>query len=171
MLYWTLQLCSCGWCTHSKLLTRYSTWIKQCTHDFQSVSNNQPMLHIHMVCFLGACDGLIRDIDVIHEMLSMQTTCTTCKHVLNLPQEVYHEKAFLSIHLSNVMFCMWHQTLLGFNASNYSNISVGSMFHDHISNLQTMCTSCKHLLMNSGRTCPKNYCEKVLSIHISNVMS
>ena len=58
------------------------------------------------VCFLGVCDGLITDINVIHEMLSMQTTCTTCKHVLNLPQEVYHEKAFLSIHLSNVMFCM-----------------------------------------------------------------
>lgn len=104
-------------------------------------------------------------------MLSMQTTCTTCKHVLNLPQEVYHEKAFLSIHLSNV----YVTSNTRFNASNYSNISVRSMFHDHISNLQTMCTSCKHLLMNSGRTCPKNYCEKVLSIHIkfkfSNVMS
>ena len=117
--------------------------------------------------FWGVCDGLITDINVIHEMLSMQTTCTTCKHVLNLPQEVYHEKAFLSIHLSNV----YVTSNTRFDASNYSNISVGSMFHDHISNLQTMCTSCKHLLMNSGRTCPKNYCEKVLSIHISNVMS
>ena len=52
--------------------------------------------------FWGVCDGLTTDINVIHEMLSMQTTCTTCKHVLNLPQEVYHEKAFLIIHLSNV---------------------------------------------------------------------
>ena len=127
------------------------------------------MLHIHMVCFLGACDGLIRDIDVIHEMLSMQTTCTTCKHVLNLPQEVYHEKAFLSIHLSNVNV-LYVTSNTRFNASNYSNISVGSMFHDHISNLQTMCTSCKHLLMNSGR---KNLPQELLreSIHISNVMS
>ena len=58
------------------------------------------------VCFLGGvwwtdngCDSW----DV------KQTTCTTCKHVLKLPQEVYHEKAFLSIHLSNVY--VTHQTL------------------------------------------------------------
>ena len=82
------------------------------------------LCYIYMVCFLGACDGLIRDIDVIHEMLSMQTTCTTCKHVLNLPQEVYHEKAFLSIHLSNVNV-LYVTSNTRFDASNYSNISVG----------------------------------------------
>lgn len=166
MLYWTLQLCSCGWCTHSKLLTRYSTWIKQCTHDFQSVSNNQPMLHIHMVCFLGACDGLIRDIDVIHEMLSMQTTCTTCKHVLNLPQEVCHEKAFLSIHLSNVMFCMWHQTL------GLMQVTTAIFLSDLcFMTIYQTCKQCAHhvniyLWTQAGRTCPKNYCEKVFTFQM-----
>ena len=58
------------------------------------------------VCFLG---GVWWTDNGCHSWDVKQTMCTTCKHVLNLPQEVYHEKAFLSIHLSNVY--VTHQTL------------------------------------------------------------